>query len=134
MFFFVKINSLPPVREHLTPKFYIDEAISRSVDESSLLAIDPAEKLELAEQDSIILNSILTSPKTIIELPTKAFVDSLHEINRSKHDSSSVFNDQDNKYNNNNITNSDSVTIEILIEITKSQKTNMLMTQWKKVQ
>ena len=53
MFVFVKINSLPPVREHLTPKFYIDEAISRRVDESSLLAIDPAEKLEIAEQYSI---------------------------------------------------------------------------------
>ena len=24
---FVKVNSLPAVREHLTPKFYVDEAV-----------------------------------------------------------------------------------------------------------
>ena len=30
----VKVNSLPAVREQLTPKFYVDEAISHSVDES----------------------------------------------------------------------------------------------------
>ena len=34
---FVKLNSLPVVREHPTPKFYIDDTISQSVDELSLL-------------------------------------------------------------------------------------------------
>ena len=67
----VKVNSLPAVREHLTPKFYVDEAISHSVDESSLLRLDPDEKLKLDEQDSIILNSNLTLPKTKTEIPTK---------------------------------------------------------------
>ena len=38
---FVKVNSLPAVREHFTMQFYIDEAISVSADESSLLRIDP---------------------------------------------------------------------------------------------
>ena len=33
------------------------------VDESSLLRLDPDEKLDLDNQDSIILNSALTSPK-----------------------------------------------------------------------
>ena len=50
-----------------------------NVYESSLLSIDPNEKLKLDEQDSIILNSFLTSPKTIIEKPTKTYVDHLHE-------------------------------------------------------
>ena len=74
---FVKINSLPYVQEHLTSKFYVDEAISHSMDEPSLLRSDPDEELELDEQDSIIPNSTLTSLRTIIEIPTKSYVDSL---------------------------------------------------------
>ena len=50
----------------------VDNAISVGVNEQSLLRLDPDEKLE---QDSIILNSTLTSSKTIIEVPTKNYVD-----------------------------------------------------------
>ena len=64
---FVKVNSMPAVGEHLTAKYYVDNAISDRVNEQSLLRLDPGEKLT---QDSIILNSTLTSPKTIVELPT----------------------------------------------------------------
>ena len=46
-----------------------------------MLRLDPDEKLQLDEQDSIILTSSLTLPNTIIELPTKLYVDSLHEEN-----------------------------------------------------
>ena len=69
---FVKVNNLPSVREHLTPKFYVDEAISYWLDELSLFRLDPDEEIKLDEQDSIILNSTLSSPKTIIEIPTKS--------------------------------------------------------------
>ena len=53
---------------HLTAKLYV--AIAK--DEPSLLTLNPDEKLK---QDSIIPNSTLTSLKTIIELPTKKYVD-----------------------------------------------------------
>ena len=33
---FLKVNNLPAVREHLTSNFYVGEAVSHSVDESSL--------------------------------------------------------------------------------------------------
>ena len=56
---------------------YVDNAI----DESSLLRLDPNEKLNLDEQGSIFLNSTLTSPKTIIEIRTKIYIDSLHDEN-----------------------------------------------------
>ena len=65
---------MPAVREHLTPKLYADEAISYWLDEISLLRLDPDEQLKLDEQDSIVLNSTLASPKTIIELSTKSYV------------------------------------------------------------
>ena len=50
---FVKVNYQPAVIEHLTPKVYVDTAR----DESSLLRLDSDEKLDLSNQDSIILNS-----------------------------------------------------------------------------
>ena len=69
---FLSVNQLPQIDSHLTAKFYVDNAISDSIDESSLLRLDTDEKLT---QDSIVLNSTLTSPKTIIELPTKNYID-----------------------------------------------------------
>ena len=68
-------------------------------------------KLKLNERNSIVLNSTLTSPKTIIELPTKSYVDSLHESSWNRRGLSSVFNDQDIEFDNNNLTNSDSVSV-----------------------
>ena len=108
---FVKVKSFPAIPEHLTPKTYVDQAISYSVDEPSLLRLDPDQKLKLDEQDSIFPNSNLTSPKTIIELPTKSYVDSLHETSRNRRDLSSVFNDQDSEFDNNKLTNLDSVSV-----------------------
>ena len=108
---FVKVNSMPTVGEHLTAKNYVDNAISYHVHEPSLLTLDPNEMLKLDEQDSIILKSTSTSPKTKIELPTKSYVDSLHEINRNRRDLSSVFNDQDIEFDNNKLTNLDSITV-----------------------
>ena len=78
---FVRVKSMPAVGEHLTAKHYVDTAISYKGDESSLLRLDPQKKLKLNEQDSVILNFTFTSPKTIMELPTKSYVDSLHESN-----------------------------------------------------
>ena len=75
---FIQVNQLPQIDSHLTAKLYVDNAISDAIDESSLLRLDPDEKLE---QDSIILNSTLTSPKTILEIPTKIYVD--HKFNDS---------------------------------------------------
>ena len=71
----------------------------------------PDEKINLDEQDSIIPNSTLISPETITELPTKSYVDSLYESSRNRRDLSSVFNDQNNEFDNNNVTNLDTVTV-----------------------
>ena len=76
-----------------------------------MLRLDPIENLELDKQDSINHNSTLTSPSKIkIELPNKSYVDSLQEINRKRRGLSSVFNDQDKEFDNNNITILDGVT------------------------
>ena len=74
---FSQVNQLPQIDSHLTAKLYVDN----SIDESSLMRLDPDEKLKLDEQGSIVPNSTSTSPKTIIEIPTKAYIDGLNQEN-----------------------------------------------------
>ena len=81
------------------------------MDEASLLRLDPKGKIHYDNLDSIFVNSSITSPRTIIELPTKSYVDSLHEINRDRRDLSSVFNDPDTEFDNNKLSNLDSITV-----------------------
>ena len=109
---FIQVSQLPREDSHLTAELYVDEATSYRLDELSLLRLDPDEKLKPDEQDSINPNSFLTPPKTIIEIPTKSYVDSLHEINRNRQDLSSLFNDQDNEFNKSRIIKLDSVTVD----------------------
>ena len=73
----------------------MDEAVSKSIDGSLLLGFDLDQGLKLDAQDSIIFNSSLTSPNTITELPTKAYVDSLHNSRRNRRDLFTVFTDED---------------------------------------
>ena len=81
------------------------------MDAESLIKLGPSGKIGLDKQDFTVLSSSLTLPKTTIETPTKSSVDSLHEFNRNRRDLSSVFNDQDNEFDNNKLTNLDSVTV-----------------------
>ena len=97
---FIQNNQLPQSDSHLTAKLFVDNAMFDGINEHSLLRLHPDEKLNLDEQDSILLNSTLTLPNTLIELPTKSYVDSLHESSRNRRDLSSVFTDQDNEFDN----------------------------------
>ena len=107
----IKVNSYPTLDAQLTPKFYVDRFVLDHVDEGSLLRLDPKGMIHHGKLDSIFPNSSITSPRTIIELPTKSYVESLHEINRDRRDLSSVFNDQDSEFDNNKLTNLDSITV-----------------------
>ena len=76
------------------------------------------EKIKLDETNSPLLTSNLTSPKTIIEIPTKPYVDTLHESNWKRRDLSSVYNDQGKEFDNNKINNFQALWFfEILIHI-----------------
>ena len=103
---------MPAVRGSLTNKIYVDQALSYWLDQLSSLRLNPDEKLILDKQYSIILKSTLTSPKTLTEKPNKSYVDSLHENTRNRRHLSSVFNDQDNKFDKNKLNNLDSVTVK----------------------
>ena len=97
---FIQVIQLPQIDFLLTAKLYVNNAVSYSVDEQSLLELDPDEKLRFDERGILLLNSTLTSPKTVMELPTKSHVESLFESTRNRRDLSSVFNDQDNEFDN----------------------------------
>ena len=114
-----KIKNLPdPIDlQDACSKNYVDTAI----DESSLLRLDPRETLDLDNQDSILLNSTITSPITIIELPTKSYIDGLHNTHeRNRRDlgidfynesGNLVKNNQDNDFNDNKLTNINSIVV-----------------------
>ena len=76
-----------------------------------MLGLDPDNKLRLHEQGSMIFNSTLTSPKKTIELPTKSYVDSLHENSWNSRELSSVFNNQDKEIDKIEVTNINSVSV-----------------------
>ena len=62
----MQVNQWSQIDSHLTAKLYVDTL----VEESSLLRLYLDEKLKLDEQDAICLNFSLSSPKTLIEIPT----------------------------------------------------------------
>ena len=100
---------------------YVDNSISNSVGESSFLRLDADEKLNLDDQDYILLNSTLTSLKTIIEKPTKPYIDGLHDQQaRRRRDLGSSFfdeevdlvkNNRDKDLNASKLTNLDSIIV-----------------------
>ena len=52
-----------------------------------MLRVDPKSDIHYGKLDSIFVNTPITSPRTIIELPTRSYVDSLHgENERSRRD------------------------------------------------
>ena len=71
----IELNRRPEYGDQVTSKSYVDNAIRNSVEEPTLLRLDPDEKSNLDGQKSKIPNSTLTTPKTIIEVPTKNYVD-----------------------------------------------------------
>ena len=107
IFFIGEVNSIPAVGEHLTTNWYFDQTVFKNVDELSLLRLDPDEKLKLDEQDFKFINPFLTSPKTIVETPTKTYVESLSEKDRNWLDMSILFRDQDSEFDDNKFTDSD---------------------------
>ena len=88
-----------------TPKSYVDEALSHSVDESSLSGSCSADELKLDEQDSIIFNSTSTSPKTITEIAIKSYEDDVVD----KTILFRIFRDKD--FNKDNLTNINRITL-----------------------
>ena len=141
----VKVNKWPKDAEHLTPKIYVDNTIH----ESSLLRLHRDEKLNLDEQDSILLDSILLPPNTIIEIPTKSYVDSLHEGNeRSRRDLGLDFYDESStlvRFNQTlqnylkvsvgndtyNVTKYNKISITDITEINIPNSGNALLQKWK---
>ena len=115
------MNSLRAVGEHLTAKYYVDNAISNSVDEPTLVRNNQDNdfnNFNLTNINSIALKTQAVNDNQVI---TKAYVDQFHqEIERSRRYLSLDFynesndlvkNNQDNNFHANKLTNLDSVSV-----------------------
>ena len=114
---FIQVNQLPQIDSHLTAKLYVDTEIDK-------------QSVVRNNQDNDFGNYNLTNINTITlnkqaendnEVITKAYVDQFHQENeRSRRDlginfynesNNLVKNNQDNNFNNNKLTNINSITI-----------------------
>ena len=114
---FIQVNQLPQIDSHLTSKLYVDN----SIDESTLVKDNQDNgfnKYNLSNINSITLNNQAVIDNEVI---TKAYVDQFHSDNERDrrvmgicfYDESTdlVKNIQDNDFKDNNITNTDSITV-----------------------
>ena len=145
----INVNSYPTLDEQLTPKFYVDHFVLNCVDEESLVRLDPKGKIHYGKLDSIFVNTSVTSPRTIIELPTKSYVDSLHRENeRSRRDLGLDFYDESStlvRFNQTlqnyskvsvgndtyNLTKYNKISITDITEIKVPNSGNALLQKWK---
>ena len=116
---FIQVNQWPQIDSHLTAKLYVDS----SIDEPSLNRNNQNNNFNsynLTNINSITLNTQAVSDNQVI---TKAYVDQFRQENeRSRRDFGNDFfdesndlvkNNQDNDFNDNKLTNSDSITVNI---------------------
>ena len=114
---FIQVNHLPQIGSHLTAKLYVDN----SIDESSLVRNNKDNEFgnyNLTNINSITLNKEAENDNQVI---TKAYVGQFHQENeRSRRDlgidfynesSELLKNNQDNNFNDNKLTNINSITI-----------------------
>ena len=114
---FIQVNQMPQIDSHLTAKLYVDN----SVDEQSLVRNNKDNDFgnyNLTNINSITLNTQAVNDNQVI---TKAYVDQFHQENeRSRRDAGLDFynestdlvkNNQDNDFNDNKLTNINSITI-----------------------
>ena len=114
---FLQVNQWPQIDSHLTPKLYVDTEI----DQSSLVRNNQDNDFNnknLTNINSITLNNQAVNDNQVI---TKAYVDQFHQENeRSRRDlgldfynesSDLVKNNQDNDFNDNKLTNINSIII-----------------------
>ena len=114
---FLSVNQLPQIDSHLTAKLYVDN----SIDEPSLVRNNQDNDFgnyNLTNINSITLNKQAENDNEVI---TKAYVDQFHqEDERSRRDVGlgfyneevdSVKNNQDHNFNDNKLTNIDSITV-----------------------
>ena len=80
-FRFVEVNSVPPVGEHLTANHYVDQAISNSVDDSTLVRNIQDNDSDLFSWTNIISIALKTQVVKDDQVNTKSYIDQCHQEN-----------------------------------------------------
>ena len=103
-FRYFKVNACTAVRGHLAPKTNVDENVESEIVKKIIFNICSASTIPQTTPNS--------EPTGDIHAVSKSFVDSSSQNNRKKRDLSTVFDDQDNEFDNNKITNLDKITFK----------------------
>ena len=117
---FIQVNQWPQIDSHSTPKLYVDNSFN---DPSIIKNTDNVDLIKENLDNVRWVNVNKMSPPLgehlipIIYLERVSYdirsnIDNLHEINRKRRDLTTVFNDQDNEFENNILTNLDSITVK----------------------
>ena len=77
----VKMNSMPAVEEHLTADYYVDNAISNSVDEITFARINQDKDFSNYNLTKINSNTLKTQADTDNHVFTKAYGDQFYQEN-----------------------------------------------------
>ena len=77
----MKVNSLPAIGEHLTANYYVDQAMSNSVDEPSL--VRKSQENNIYNFNPTNINSSTLGTQVVFDkhVITNAYVDQLHSDN-----------------------------------------------------
>ena len=112
---------MPAVPEHLTAKYSVDQTLSNSVDEATLVSNNQDKDLNTFNLTNISSITLNTQAVNDNQVNTKAYVDQFHQENgRSRRDVGLYFynescnllkNNQDENFRENKLTNIDSITI-----------------------
>ena len=126
---FIQLNQLPQVDSHLTAKLYVDNAIfdtknyvDNKFNDPSIIKNTDHVDFNAKDLDKVGWTKVNKMPAIEEHLTPKLYVENfikdiksvivnLHELNRNRRDLSSVFNDQDNEFDDNKLTNLDSITV-----------------------
>ena len=79
---FIKVNSLPGILEHLTAKYYVDQAISKSVDAPMLVRNNEDKDCKNFDLPNINIFTMNTQAVSDNQVITKAYVDQFHKDQR----------------------------------------------------
>ena len=103
---FVKVNYMPAIEEHLTAKYYVDQAISNSVSETKFVRRSQDKDFSDFSWNNINSNTLSTQAIHNNQVITKSYVDQFHQENeRSRKDSGEDFYNESNELVKNNQNN-----------------------------
>ena len=105
---FIKLNSFSAIGEHATPKYFVDQSFNKP----TLVRNNETTDSKNNSLGNISKITIILEPTDDNRATTKSYVDSVSRSNRIRRNSFMVMNDQGNDFNDNNLSNINSMSTD----------------------